>query len=132
MKKLFLTSVVALSVLCASAQFRIMSNINEPSDNETWELDNFTNNIAVGYQVNDAVMVGVQSNGDDYNLVGRYNFNKNMYLSAQMPTEAALDNVTLGVGMSIKIWNNLYVEPNYTRTEDEDGFNVGLSYTINN
>ena len=132
MKKLFLTSVVALSVLCASAQFRIMSNINEPSDNETWELESFTNNIAVGYQVNDAVMVGVQSNGDDYNLVGRYNFKKNMYLSAQMPTEAALDNVTLGVGMSIKIWNNLYVEPNYTRTEDEDGFNVGLSYTINN
>ena len=47
-----------------------------------------------------------------------------------MPTEDATDNITLGVGMSIKVWNSLYVEPNYTTRDDEGSFNVGLSYKL--
>ena len=130
MKKTILTVVVALSCLCASAQYRVMSNVNEPSDGESWGVENFTNNIGVGYQMNDNIMVGVQKNGDNYDFVGRYSLTDNMYLSVQMPTENSSDNVTLGVGMSIHVWDNFYVEPNYTRKDDEEGFNVGLSYKL--
>ena len=65
MKKTILTAVVALSCLCASAQYRVMSNVNEPADGESWGVENFTNNIGVGYQMNDNIMVGVQKNGDN-------------------------------------------------------------------
>ena len=55
---------------------------------------------------------------------------ENLYLSAQMPTENSTDNMTLGVGLSIKVWNELYVEPNYTTKNDEGSFNIGLSYKL--
>ena len=126
MKKVILTTVVALFCVGASAQFRVMSNMQSDS----WSLDSITNNLGVGYQVNDKVMVGFQSNGDDYDFIARYNVSDNLYLSAQMPTEDATDNMTLGVGMSIKVWNSLYVEPNYTTKDDEGSFNVGLSYKL--
>ena len=126
MKKTILTTVVALFCLSASAQFRVMSNMQSDS----WSLDSITNNLGVGYQLNDKVMIGFQSNGDDYDFVARYNISDNLYLSAQMPTEDATDNMTLGVGMSIKVWNSLYVEPNYTTRDDEGSFNVGLSYKL--
>ena len=130
MKKTVLTIVVALFCLSASAQFRVMSNIEQPSDSSSWGVENFTNSIGVGYQVTDAVMIGLQKNGDDYDFVTRYNVSNNLYLSAKMPTEDAVDNITLGVGMSIKVWNSLYVEPNYTTRDDEGSFNVGLSYKL--
>ena len=130
MKKTILTTVIALFCLSASAQYRVMSNVNEPTDGESWGVETFTDNIGVGYQVNNEVMIGVMQNGDDYDFVGRYSLSDNMYLSAQMPTENAVDNMTLGVGFSINVWNNLYVEPNYTIKEDQDGFNVGLSYKL--
>ena len=130
MKKTILTTVVALFCLSASAQYRVMSNVNEPTDGESWGVENFTDNIGVGYQVNNEVMIGVMQNGDDYDFVGRYSLSDNMYLSAQMPTENSVDNMTLGVGFSINVWNNLYVEPNYTRKDDEGSFNVGLSYKL--
>ena len=126
MKKTILTTVVALFCLSASAQFRVMSNMQSDS----WSLDSITNNLGVGYQLNDKVMIGFQSNGDDYDFIARYNISDNLYLSAQMPTEDAADNMTLGVGMSIKVWNSLYVEPNYTTRDDEGSFNVGLSYKL--
>ena len=126
MKKTILTTVVALFCLSASAQFRVMSNMKSDS----WSLDSITNNLGVGYQLNDKVMVGFQSNGNDYDFIARYNVSDNLYLSAQMPTEDAADNMTLGVGMSIKVWNDLYVEPNYTTRDDEGSFNVGLSYKL--
>ena len=126
MKKTILTTVVALFCLGASAQVRVMSNM----ESDSWSLDSITNNIGVGYQLTDAVMVGFQKSGDDYDFVARYNVSDNLYLSAQMPTEDATDNLTLGVGMSIKVWNNLYVEPNYTTRDDEGSFNVGLSYKL--
>ena len=126
MKKTVLTAVVALFCLSASAQFRVMSNMQS----DGWSLDSITNNLGIGYQVNDKFMVGFQKNGDDYDFIGRYNVSNNLYLSAQMPTEEATDNLTLGVGMSIKVWDNLYVEPNYTTKDDEGSFNVGLSYKL--
>ena len=47
-----------------------------------------------------------------------------------MPQEDAAENVTMGVGFSVRVWNNLYVEPNYTTKDDEGSFNIGLSYTL--
>ena len=130
MKKTILTTIVALFCLGASAQITVMSNVNTRSDNETWGVSNFTDNMGVGYQVADKVMVGIQKNGDDYDYIARYNFTNNIYFSAQMPQEDAAENVTMGVGFSVRVWNNLYVEPNYTTKDDEGSFNVGLSYKL--
>ena len=130
MKKTILTTIVALFCLGASAQITVISNVNTPSDNETWGVSNFTDNMGVGYQVADKVMVGIQKNGDDYDYIARYNFTNNIYFSAQMPQEDAAENVTMGVGFSVRVWNNLYVEPNYTTKDDEGSFNIGLSYTL--
>ena len=130
MKKTILTTVIALFCLGASAQYSVMSNVNEPTEGESWGVENFTNNLGVGYQVNNEVMIGVMQNGDDYDFVARYSLSDNMYLSAQMPTENSADNMTLGVGFSINVWNSLYVEPNYTTKDDEGSFNIGLSYKL--
>ena len=130
MKKTILTTVIALFCLSASAQYRVISNVNEPTEGESWGMENFTDNIGVGYQVNNEVMIGVMQNGDDYDFVARYSMSDNMYLSAQMPTENVADNLTLGVGFSINVWNSLYVEPNYTTKNDEGSFNIGLSYKL--
>ena len=124
MKKAILTIVTALFCVGASAQYRVMSSVTEPADGESWGVENFTNNIGVGYQLNDEVMIGFIQNGDDYDFVGRYNVAENLYLSAQMPTENSTDNMTLGVGLSIKVWNELYVEPNYTTKNDEGSINI--------
>jgi hypothetical protein len=46
-----------------------------------------------------------------------------------------MDKVELGLGYSFKVWDNLYIDPNYTMPlkEDSDGeregkLNVSLSY----
>ena len=130
MKKTILTTIIALFCLGASAQVRVMSNITQPAEDETWGVDNFTNSIGVGYHLNSNIMVGVQQNGDDYDFIGRYNFNDNIYLSAQMPDEDGAENMTVGVGFSMRIWNNLYIEPSYTTKDEEGSFNVGLSYKL--
>ena len=130
MKKTILAIMVGLFCLSASAQISVMSNVTYPADEESWGVNNFTNNMGVGYQVTDKVMVGIQKNGDNYDYIGRYNFTNNLYLSAQMPAEDGSEDVILGVGFSMKVWNNLYVEPNYTRQEEEGAFNVGISYKL--
>ena len=130
MKKTILTTVVALFCLSASAQFRVMSNVNTPEEGASWGANSFTNSLGVGYQVNNDVMVGFQKNGENYDLVGRYSLNDNFYLSLQAPTEDATDNMTFGVGTSIRVWDELYVEPNYTTKDGEGSFNVGLSYKL--
>lgn len=107
-----------------------MSNINTPEEDSSWSVDSFTNNLGFGYQVSDDVLVGLQKNGEDYDFVARYSLNDNMYLSVQAPTEDATDNMTFGVGTSINVWEGLYVEPNYTTTDGEGSFNVGLSYKL--
>ena len=130
MKKTILTTVVALFCLSASAQFRVMSSINTSGEGSMLSVDSITNNLGFGYQVNDDVMVGFQKNGEDYDFVARYSLTDDMYLSVQAPTENTTDNMTLGVGTSIKLWEELYIEPNYTTTDGEGSFNIGLSYTL--
>ena len=129
MKKTILTTIVALFCLSASAQISVMSSINAPEEDETWGVENFTNNIAVGYQLNDDIMVGIQESGDDYDVIARYSLGSSLYVSAKLPTEDSVDNLVLGVGFSIKVIDNLYIEPTYTR-EDEGSYGVGLSYKL--
>ena len=139
MKKLFLTAVVALSTLAASAQFMVVTTYD---DNQAENIDKLTANLGFGYTVMDGITVGVvratDASGDDtFDVWGRYdlgNFMEGAYLSAQMPTENMADNINLGLGMSFSVWNSLYLEPNYSMPLKEtngsrDGeFNIGIGY----
>ena len=142
MKKLILTmAVVAFTTIFASAQFMVVTTYNAPEDGAEWEMTSLTDNMGIGYAVNDAWTVGLIKAGEDslgdasYDLWGRYNWNKNVYVSVQAPTEEMMDNLTVGVGYSYNVWKGLNVEPNYSMglKEDEEGeregsFNLGLSY----
>ena len=142
MKKLILTmAVVAFTTLFASAQFMVVTTYNAPEDGAEWEMTSLTDNMGIGYAVNDAWTVGLIKAGEDslgdasYDLWGRYNGNTNVYVSVQAPTEEMMDNLTLGLGYSWNVWKGLNVEPNYSMglKEDEEGeregsFNLGLSY----
>ena len=142
MKKLILTmAVVAFTTLFASAQFMVVTTYNAPEDGAEWEMTSLTDNMGLGYAVNDTWTVGLIKAGEDslgdasYDLWGRYNWNENVYVSVQAPTEEMMDNLTLGLGYSWNVWKGLNVEPNYSMglKEDEEGeregtFNLGLSY----
>ena len=141
MKKVLLTTVVALSTLVASAQFMVVTTYNAPEDGAEWEMTSLTDNMGLGYSLNDSWTVGLIKAGEDslgdasYDLWGRYNWNTNMYVSVQAPTEEMMDNLTIGLGYSFDVWKGLNIEPNYSMglKEDEEGeregsFNLGLSY----
>ena len=138
MKKLFLTSAVALMTLVASAQFTVVTTYDGDQE-ET--MDKVTQNFGIGYALNDSWTVGLIQNGEAaegetvYDLWGRYNLKGDAYVSLQAPTEETLDNLTVGIGYSFNVWKGLNVEPNYSMglKEDENGeregtFNLGLSY----
>ena len=140
MKKLFLTAVVALSTLVASAQFMVVTTYDNDQEEN---MDKITTNMGIGYMVNDAFTVGlakgaVNAEGDDtYDLWARYNIAQmeGAYASLQMPTKDGSDDMRIGLGFAFNVWNGLYVEPNYTMptSKDDNGdregsFNFGLSY----
>jgi hypothetical protein len=141
MKKVLLTAAIAFSTLIASAQFMVVTTYDDGDNVEGMEA--LTNNLGVGYMVNDAFTVGlakgaVDAEGDDtYDLWARYNIAQveGAYASLQMPTEDGSENMRIGVGFAFNVWNDLYVEPNYTMptSEDDNGdregtFNFGVSY----
>ena len=138
MKKLILTSAVALMTLVASAQFTVVTTYDGDQE-ET--MDMLTQNIGFGYAVNDTWTVGLIQNGEDvdgetiYDMWGRYNLKNNAYISLQAPQEDMMDNLTVGIGYSFNVWKGLNVEPNYSmglkedENEEREGtFNLGLSY----
>ena len=139
MKKVLLTAAVALSTLVASAQFMVVTTYDGDQE-ET--MDKITQNMGVGYMVNDAFTVGVAQGGEDvvgedtYDLWVRYNIAQveGSYASLTMPGDDA-EEMMIGVGFAFNVWNDLYVEPNYTMptSEDDNGdregtFNFGVSY----
>ena len=129
---MFLTMALALIAMVSSAQFMVVTTVNQPADSEQWEVSNFTNNIGVGYQMNDKMTLGVIKNGEEYDLWGRYNISF-MYLAVQAPTDSLTDNMTFGVGYSLRVWNDLYIDPSYmvsTKEDSEGEFRVGLSYKL--
>ena len=139
MKKLFLTTVVALSTLAASAQFMVVTTYD--SDQEE-TMDQITANMGVGFMVSDAITLGgvrsLDAAGDNsYEIFVRYNLSmmEGAYAMIQMPTEDMSDNMKVGLGMSFAVWNSLYLEPNYSMPVSEDGngdregeFKIGIGY----
>ena len=140
MKRLLLTTCFSLAVLFTSAQFMVMTTVDQPDkaskDNKEWGLQSFTNKIGLGYQVNDTWMAGVARNGDeDFEMLIRYMYNENLFISLQAPVKDASDNADLGVGYSFNAWNGVYIEPNYSMPLQKDAagkregaFNIGLGY----
>ena len=130
MKKMFLTMALAFVTMVSSAQFMAVTTINMPEDDAKFEMSNITDNIGIGYVLNDNITLGIVRNGEEYDVWGRYQM-KWVYLAMQMPTEEMTENMTFGVGYSLSVWNNLYVEPSYMMSmkEDSEGeFKIGLSY----
>ena len=140
MKKLFLTAVVALSTLVASAQFMVVTTYD--SDDGVEGMEAITNNMGIGYMVSDSITVGAAQGGadaageDTYDLWARYNIAQmeGAYASLTMPGDDA-EETMIGLGFSFNVWNGLHVEPNYSMpvSEDDNGdregsFNFGLSY----
>ena len=142
MKKVLLTAVVALSTLVASAQFMVVTTYDNGDAVEG--MESVTNNLGLGYVVSDAITVGLAMNaeveGEDrvYDLWIRYNIAQveGAYASLQMPTSDGSEDMQIGVGFSFNVWNELYVEPNYTMPTSEDAvtgkregsFNFGVAY----
>ena len=137
MNKLFLTMTLAFCTMIASAQFSVLTTVTEGSDS-SW---NITDKLGVGYQVNEKLMIGLTMDGEDkYELLGRYSLMNGLWgtcvYNYDADSEAELmDKVDIGVGYSFKVWNSLYVEPNYTMPakadeagEREGTLNVGVSY----
>ena len=138
MKKIILTTVLAMTTLFVSAQsFMIVTNVTKTADGEEAGIENITNRIGLAYQVNDNLIVGLQSaaRDDGYDMFLRYLWQENIYVSLSMPTEEASDNMKIGIGFSLNISGDLYVEPNYNMPLSDDAsgnrdgdFDLGLSY----
>ena len=136
MTKLFLTMTLAFSTMIASAQYSVLTTITETADS-SWSA---TEKLGVGYQVNEKLMVGLTMDGEDkYELLGRYSLMNGIWGTCVYNHDDSdaelMDRVDLGLGYSFKVWNNLYVDPNYTMPAkaDEDGeregtLNLSVSY----
>ena len=137
MNKLFLTMALAFGTLVASAQFSVITTISENADS-AWTI---TEKLGVGYDVNEKLMVGLTMDGEKkYELLARYDLHHGIWATCVYNYEAEaeeklMDIMDVGVGYSIKVWNNLYFDPNYTLSlkEDEAGdregaFNLSVSY----
>ena len=141
MNKLFLTMTLALCTMIASAQYSVMTTVTSTEDEAGETTYNATDKIGVGYLVNDKLIVGFTLDGEDnYEVIGRYALMNGVWgtcvynYNADSETEL-MDNVEIGLGYSFKVWNNLYVDPNYTMPlqEDADGnregsLNLSVSY----
>ena len=140
MKKVFFTAALAMTTLFASAQFMVVTTVSEQSDDaDGFEMEQITDQIGLGYMLNDDFTVGIQRTGEDengdttYDMWARYNFGDNMWAVVKAPSEEASDNLSIGVGYSLNVWNSVYVEPSYTMSmaddsDDEGTLNLGLAW----
>ena len=140
MTKLFLTMTLAFSTMIASAQYSVLTTVTsvEEADETTY---NVTDKLGVGYQVNEKLMVGLTMDGEDkYNLLARYDLHHGIWATCVYNYEAdaedeLMDRMDIGLGYSLKLWKDLYIDPNYTMPAkaDEDGnregsLNLSVSY----
>ena len=140
MKKVFFTAALAMTTLFASAQFMVVTTVSDQSeDADGFEMEQLTDQIGLGYMLNDNFTVGIQRTGEDdngdttYDMWARYNFGDNMWAVVKAPSEEASDNLSVGVGYSLNVWNSVYVEPSYTMSmaddsDDEGTLNLGLAW----
>ena len=142
MNKLFLTMTLALCTMVASAQFSVITTITSvEEENET--TYNATDMLGIGYQVSEKLMIACTRNGEDnYDVLGRYTLTNGIwgtvvynYIEDYAEDADLMETLNLGVGYSFKVWDNLYVDPNYTMPAkaDEDGeregsLNLSISY----
>ena len=135
MKKMFLTMTLALFTMFASAQFMVVTTMTEPADGENWGMSNITEKMGVGYMLNDKMTLGVVKNGDVMDVWGRYNLSF-AWIVMQAPTDSTMmDNMNIGIGYSLKVWNEMYIEPSYTMPmkansegKREGKMRLGLAY----
>ena len=145
MNKLFLTMALAFLTTIASAQYSVITTITSMEDEAGETTYNATDKIGVGYQVDEKLMLGVTRDGEDnFELLGRYALMNGVWgtciynYSAENFQETELtDNIELGLGYSFKVWDKLYVDPNYTMpvAEDANGeregtLNLSISYKL--
>ena len=140
MKKVFFTAALAMTTLFASAQFMVVTTVSDQSeDADGFEMEQITDQIGLGYMLNDNFTVGIQRTGEDeggdttYDMWARYSFGDNMWAVVKAPSEEASDNLSVGIGYSLNVWNSVYVEPSYTMSmsddSDEEGtLNLGLAW----
>ena len=140
MNKLFLTMTLALCTTIASAQYSVMTTVTSMEDEAGETTYNATDKLGVGYQVNEKLMVGLTLDGEDkYELLGRYSLMNGIWGTCVYNHDDSdaelMDRVDLGLGYSFKVWNNLYVDPNYTMPAKADAngdregtLNLGVSY----
>ena len=136
MKKLLFTTIAIFATLIASAQFSVVSSMSIPEEGQDFEISNITDNMGIGYQINENIMAGAIKNGENYDVFGRYYF-ENIYVSLQMPTEDMSENMNIGAGYSYNVWDKLYIEPSYSMPmkENENGdregnFVIGVAYKL--
>ena len=126
MNKLFLTMILALSTMMASAQYSAITTITSVEDEAGETTYNATDKIGVGYDVSEKLMVGITMDGEDkYELLGRYALMNGVWGTCVYNYEAdsdteLMDNIELGLGYSFNIWDKLYIEPNYTMPAKEN------------
>ena len=140
MTKLFLTMTLAFSTMIASAQYSAMTTITSVEDEAGESTYNVTDKIGVGYQVSEKLMVGLTMDGEDkYELLGRYSLMNGVWGTCVYNHDDSdaelMDRIDLGLGYSFRVWNNLYVDPNYTMPAKADAngdregtLNLGVSY----
>ena len=139
MNILFLTMTLAFCTMIASAQYSVLTTVTsvEEADETTY---NVTDKLGVGYQVNEKLMVGLTMDGEDnYELLGRYSLMNGIWGTCVYNHDDSdaelMDRVELGLGYSFKVWNDLYIDPNYTMPaianeagEREGSLNLSVSY----
>ena len=144
MNKLFLTMALAFCTMVASAQFSVITTITSvEEENET--TYNATDMLGIGYQVSEKLMIACTRNGEDnYDVLGRYTLTNGIwgtvvynYIEDYAEDADLMETLNLGVGYSFKVWDNLYVDPNYTMPakadengEREGSLNLSLSYKL--
>ena len=141
MTKLFLTMTLAFSTMIASAQYSVLTTVTSVEDEAGESTYNVTDKIGVGYQVNEDLMVGLTLDGEDkYDLLARYDLHHGIWATCVYNYEAdaedeLMDRMDIGLGYSLKLWKDLYIDPNYTMPAkaDENGdregsLNLSVSY----
>ena len=146
MNKLFLTMILAFSTMVASAQYSVLTTVTSTEDEAGETTYNATDKIGVGYALNDCAMIGVTMDGEDkFEVLARYVMHKSgvwatciyNYAADDFQETEVMDKMELGLGYSFKVWDKLYVDPNYTMPVREDAngeregtLNLSVSYKL--
>jgi len=143
MNKLFLTMTLAFCTMIASAQYQVMTTITSTEDEAGETTYNATDKIGVGYQLSEKLMVGLTLDGkDNYEILGRYALMNGVwgtcvYNYAKDSETELMDNMEVGLGYSFKVWDKIYIDPNYTMPlkeneagEREGSLNLSISYKL--